>query len=116
MSKFALNNKTIHNCIISDGVCNIVFSHTLQSIEGLSEAVDIYNSLINDGIIKDTKLILENINGDVLNQMTREVLKIYIKTELDKTIVVSYVLSLNVGVLETVTQSPYSCSFSAYLN
>lgn len=87
MSKFALNNKTIHNCIISDNFCNIVFSHTIQSIEGLSIAVDIYNSLINDGIIKDTKLILENINGDVLNQMTREVLKIYIKTELDKTII-----------------------------
>ena len=87
MSKFSLNNKTIHNYIINDGVCNIVFSHTIQSIEGLSKAVDIYNSLIKDGIIKDTKLILENINGDVLNQMTREVLKIYIKTELDKTIV-----------------------------
>ena len=84
MSKFALNNKTIHNCILSDGVCNIVFSHTIQSIEGLSKAVDIYNSLIKEDIIKDTKMILENINGDVLNQITREVLKIYIKTELDR--------------------------------
>ena len=87
MSKFALNNKSIHNYILSDDICNIIFSHTIQSIEGLSKAVDIYNSLIKDNIIKDTKMILENINGDVLNQMTRKVLKVYIKTELDKTMI-----------------------------
>lgn len=87
MTKFALNNKTIHNYILFDDFCSIIFSHTIQSIEGLSKAVDIYNSLIKDGIIKNTKMLLENINGDTLNQMAREVLKIYIKTELDKTIV-----------------------------
>lgn len=87
MSKFALNNKSIHNYILSDDICNIIFSHTIQSIEGLSKAVDIYNSLIKDDIIKDTKMILENINGDVLNQMARKVLKVYIKTELDKTMI-----------------------------
>ncbi len=87
MSKFALNNKSIHNYILSDDICNIIFSHTIQSIEGLSKAVDIYNSLIKDNIIKDTKMILENINGDVLNQMARKVLKVYIKTELDKTMI-----------------------------
>lgn len=87
MTKFALNNKSIHNYILSDDICNIIFSHTIQSIEGLSKAVDIYNSLIKDGIINDTKMILENINGDVLNQMTRKVLKVYIKTELDKTMI-----------------------------
>ena len=87
MSKFALNNKSIHNYILSDDICNIIFSHTIQSIEGLSKAVDIYNSLIKDNIIKDTKMILENINGDILNQMTRKVLKVYIKTELDKTMI-----------------------------
>ena len=87
MTKFALNNKSIHNYILSDDICNIIFSHTIQSIEGLSKAVDIYNSLIKDEIIKDTKMILENINGDVLNQMARKVLKVYIKTELDKTMI-----------------------------
>lgn len=87
MTKFALNNKSIHNYILSDDICNIIFSHTIQSIEGLSKAVDIYNSLIKDDIIKDTKMILENINGDVLNQMARKVLKVYIKTELDKTMI-----------------------------
>ena len=87
MSKFALNNKSIHNYILSDDICNIIFSHTIQSIEGLSKAVDIYNSLIKDDIIKDTKMILENINGDVLNQMARKVLKVYVKTELDKTMI-----------------------------
>lgn len=87
MIKFALNNKSIHNYILSDDICNIIFSHTIQSIEGLSKAVDIYNSLIKDDIIKDTKMILENINGDVLNQMARKVLKVYIKTELDKTMI-----------------------------
>lgn len=87
MTKFALNNKSIHNYILSDDICNIIFSHTIQSIEGLSKAVDIYNSLIKDGIIKDTKMLLENINGDVLNQMARKVLKVYIKTELDKTMI-----------------------------
>lgn len=87
MSKFALNNKSIHNYILSDDICNIIFSHTIQSIEGLSKAVDIYNSLIKDSIINDTKMILENINGDILNQMTRKVLKVYIKTELDKTMI-----------------------------
>ena len=87
MTKFALNNKSIHNYILSDDICNIIFSHTIQSIEGLSKAVDIYNSLIKDDIIKDTKMILENINGDVLNQMAKKVLKVYIKTELDKTMI-----------------------------
>ena len=87
MTKFALNNKSIHNYILSDDICNIIFSHTIQSIEGLSKAVDIYNSLIKDEIIKDTKMILENINGDVLNQMAKKVLKVYIKTELDKTVI-----------------------------
>lgn len=87
MTKFALNNKSIHNYILSDDICNIIFSHTIQSIEGLSKAVDIYNSLIKDDIIKDTKMILENINGDVLNQMARKVLKVYVKTELDKTMI-----------------------------
>ena len=87
MIKFALNNKSIHNYILSDDICNIIFSHTIQSIEGLSKAVDIYNSLIKDNIIKDTKMILENINGDVLNQMARKVLKVYVKTELDKTMI-----------------------------
>ena len=87
MMDFALRNENIHNYIIFDGINNVIFSHTIQSIEGLSEAVDIYNSLINDNIIKDTKLILENINGDILNRITRKVLKIYIKPELDQTII-----------------------------
>lgn len=83
MTNFALNNKNIHNYIMYDGINNIVFSHTVQSIEGLSKAMDIYNSLINDNIIQNTKILLENINGEILNQMVRDVLHVYIKSNID---------------------------------
>ena len=87
MTNFALNNENIHNYITFDGVNNIIFSHTIQSIEGLSKAVDIYNSLISDKLIKSAKVLLESTNGNVINQMAREVLKIYIKPELDQKLI-----------------------------
>lgn len=83
MMKFASHNKNIHNCAISDGFSNVIFSHTIQSIEGLSKAIDIYNSLINDKIIKGSKLILENIYGDTINQMVRNIIQLYSKRDLD---------------------------------